>query len=89
MSKSHYQAGIFIPFRDSLSGGIKWENKTEKYREYARKNAFNLAMSSAQSLTNEEVAKEFGRNGKKKVLSKYTWNIIADKWKTVFEEVVK
>ena len=52
-------------------------------------NYVELAVKIRYLLENEEVAKEFGRNGKKKVLSKYTWNIIADKWKTVFEEVVK
>jgi len=45
-----------------------------------------LADKIAYFLDNKDIASEFGRNGKKKVLSKYTWDIVADKWEKVFRK---
>lgn len=52
-------------------------------------NYVELAVKIRYLLENEDIASEFGEKGKMKVLDKYTWDVIADKWATVFERVVK
>lgn len=48
-------------------------------------NYVELAVKIRYLLENKNIASDLGKNGKRKVLSKYSWDIIADKWKTVFE----
>lgn len=52
-------------------------------------NYVELAVKIGYLLENEDIASEFGKNGEKKVLKNYTWDVIADKWKNVFERAVK
>jgi glycosyltransferase involved in cell wall biosynthesis len=53
------------------------------------RNYVELALKIKYLLENKDFALELGRNGKKKVLNEYTWDVIAPKWGAVIEEVVK
>ena len=47
----------FKPFKKSLSGGVKWENKTKEQREHSRKEAERKATCNAMLPTNRMFAK--------------------------------
>lgn len=52
---------MFKAFRQTLSGGVKWHNKSEKDREDSRKHAAKRASQSRESgLTNREYAEAKG-----------------------------
>lgn len=53
------------------------------------RNYVELAVKIRYLLENEDIAAELGKNGEKKVLNNYSWDVIADKWKAVFESVAK
>jgi glycosyltransferase involved in cell wall biosynthesis len=47
-----------------------------------------LAEAILQLITNEELAKEYGKNSRRMVLERYSWRIVYQKYKLLFERLV-